>query len=111
MKKWLICLVSADGSGDWRLEPPAWRLTFRPERASKLRQLDLLDYYLQRLDTFSPPLKSTPLISKITAELKDVRQKLAADQPLSQADVAAIQSSAHSLVTLIEEDAATASVR
>ena len=84
---------------------------FSPERASKLRQLDLLDYYLQRLDTFSTPLKSTPLISKIIAELKDVRQKLAADQPPSQADVAAIRNSAHSLVSLIEEDAATASVR
>jgi hypothetical protein len=84
---------------------------FSPERASKLRQLDLLDYYLQRLDTFSPSLKSTPLISKITSNLNDVRQKLAADQPLSQADVAAIQNTAHSLVTLIEEDAATASAR
>ena len=28
---------------------------FSPERAFKLRQLDLLDYYLQRLDTFSLP--------------------------------------------------------
>lgn len=83
---------------------------FTPERASRLRQLDLLDYYLQRLDTFSPPLKSTPLISKITSELKDVRQKLGADQPLSQGDVSAIQNAAHNLVTLIEEDAATASV-
>ena len=43
---------------------------FSPERASQLRQLDLLDYYLQRLDTFSPPLKSTPLISKITCGTK-----------------------------------------
>jgi hypothetical protein len=40
-----------------------------------------------------------------------VRQKLAADQPLSQADVSAIQNIAHNLVTLIEEDASTASVR
>jgi hypothetical protein len=81
---------------------------FSPERASKLRQLDLLDYYLQRLDTFAPPLKSTPLISKITSDLKDVRQKLAADQPLAQADVSAIQNTAHNLITLIEEDTATA---
>jgi hypothetical protein len=84
---------------------------FSPERASNLRRLDLLDYYLQRLATFSPSLKSTPLISKITSDLNEVRQKLAADQPLSQADVSAIQNIAHNLVTLIEEDASTASVR
>jgi hypothetical protein len=83
---------------------------FSQERASKLRQLDLLDYYLQRLDTLSPPLKSTPLISKITTELKGVRQKLTADQPLSQADAFAIQNTAHNLVMLIEDEAATASV-
>jgi hypothetical protein len=84
---------------------------FSPERASKLRRLDLLDYYLQRLDTFSPSLKSTPLISKITSDLNDVRQKLGADQPLSQEDVSAIQNIAHNLVALIEEDASTASAR
>jgi hypothetical protein len=82
---------------------------FSPERASKLRRLDLLDYYLQRLDTLSPSLKSTPLISKITSDLNDVRQKLGADQPLSQEDVSAIQNIAHNLVALIEEDASTAS--
>src|ERR1700759_1588508 len=50
---------------------------FTPERVSKLRQLDLLDYYLERLDTLSAPLKSTPLISQIVSGLKEVRQKLA----------------------------------
>jgi hypothetical protein len=84
---------------------------FSPERAVKLRRLDLLDYYLERLDTFSPSLKSTPLISKITSDLNDVRQKFVADQPLSLTDVSAIQNTAHNLVTLIEEDAATASAK
>ena len=84
---------------------------FSPERAVKLRRLDLLDYYLQRLETFSPSLKSTSLISKITSNLNDVRQKFVADQPLSQADVSAIQNTAHNLVTLIEEDAARASTQ
>jgi hypothetical protein len=77
---------------------------FSPERAAKLRRLDLLDYYLQRLDTFSPPLKSSPLIAVIISDLKEVRQKLAADLPLSQANVSAIQNTAHDLVTLIEQD-------
>ena len=84
---------------------------FSLERALKLRRLDLLDYYLQRLETFSPSLKSMPLISKITSDLNDVRQKFVADQPLSQADVSAIQNTAHNLVTLIEEDAARAAAQ
>ena len=84
---------------------------FSPDRALKLRRLDLLDYYLQRLETFSPSLKSMPLISKITSDLNDVRQKFVADQPPSQADVSAIQNTAHNLVTLIEEDAARASTQ
>jgi hypothetical protein len=82
--------------------------SFSPERASNLRRLDLLDYYLQRLATFSPSLKSSPLISKIISDLNDVRQKLAANQPLSQADVSAIQSTAHGLVALIEQDSLSA---
>ena len=84
---------------------------FSPERAFKLRRLDLLDYYLQRLETFSPSLKSTPLISKITSDLNGVRQKFVADQPLSRADVSAIRNTAHNLVMLIEEDAATAAAQ
>jgi hypothetical protein len=84
---------------------------FSPERAFKLRRLDLLDYYLQRLESFSPSLTSTPLISKITSDLTEVRQRFVADQPLSQADVSAIRNTAHNLVTLIEEDAATATAQ
>jgi hypothetical protein len=81
---------------------------FSPERASKLRQLDLLDYYLQRLDTLSTPLKSMLLISQITSGLKDVRQKLADSQSVSQEVVSAIQTTAHNLVALIESDASGA---
>jgi hypothetical protein len=84
---------------------------FSPERVSNLRRLDLLDYYIQRLASLSPSLRSTPLIAKIASDLSDVRQKLAADQPLSQTDVSAIQSTAHNLIILIEADAATASVQ
>ena len=75
---------------------------FSPERASKLRQLDLLDYYLQRLDTLSTPLKSTPLISQIISGLKEVRQKLADNSAVSEQDVLGIQTTARNLVALIE---------
>jgi hypothetical protein len=77
---------------------------FSPERVSKLRQLDLLDYYLQRLDTLSTPLKSTPLISQITSGLRDVRQKLADTRAVSPEDVSGIRTTAHDLVALIEGD-------
>jgi hypothetical protein len=81
---------------------------FSPERASKLRQLDLLDYYLQRLETLSTPLKSTPLISQIISGLKEVRQKLAGVPAVSQEDVLGIQTTARNLVALIEGVPSTA---
>jgi len=85
---------------------------FSAERASKLRQLDLLDYYLQRLDTLSTPLKSMALIAQIISGLKEVRQKLAETAPVSQEDVAGIQTTARNLVALIEGGTpATAAIR
>jgi len=74
-----------------------------PERVAKLRQTELLDYFLQQLDTLSPPLKSTPLISGITTALEQVRQKLAVQLPLSKEDVSSIRDTAHDLVALIDE--------
>lgn len=82
---------------------------FSSERALKLRQLDLLDYYLERLDTLSAPLKSTPLISQIISGLKEVRQKLADNPAVSQEDVSSIQTTARNLVALIESGPSTAS--
>jgi hypothetical protein len=81
---------------------------FTPERVSKLRQLDLLDYYLERLDTLPVPLKSTPLISQIVSGLKEVRQKLADTATVSQEDVLNVQTTAHNLIALIEDDTAAA---
>ncbi len=81
---------------------------FSPERAAKLGELDLLDYYLQRLDTLSTPLKSLPLIAEITAGLKQVRQKLADSQAISQEDAATIQTIARNLIASIEGDGANA---
>jgi hypothetical protein len=76
---------------------------FTPERVSKLRQMDLLDYYLQRLDILSPPLKSTPLISTIISALKEVHQKLAGTKNLSKEDASGIRDTARGLVALIDE--------
>jgi hypothetical protein len=85
---------------------------FSADRASKLRQLDLLDYYLERLDTLSTPLKSMALIAQIISGLKEVRQKLSETSPVSQEDVVGIQTTARNLVALIEGGTpATAAIR
>jgi len=85
---------------------------FSTERVSKLRQLDLLDYYLQRLETLSTPLKSTALISQIISGLKEVRQKLTATPSVSKEDVSDIQKTARNLVALIEgSPPSTAAIR
>jgi len=75
---------------------------FSAKRATLLGQLDLLDYYLQRLDTLSPSLKSTPLISQIIESLREIRQKLARSSAITQADAQDIQNTAQHLVVLIE---------
>jgi hypothetical protein len=75
---------------------------FSAQRAALLGQLDLLDYYIQRLDTLSPPLKSTPLISQIIESLREIRQKLTGSSAITQADAEDIQSAAQHLVVLIE---------
>jgi hypothetical protein len=74
-----------------------------PERVAKLRQMDLLEYFLQRLDTLSPPLKSTPLISRIIDALKDLHEKLASKEALSKEDASGIRDTAHDLVALIDQ--------
>jgi hypothetical protein len=74
-----------------------------PERVAKLRQMDLLDYFLQRLDTLSPQLKSTPLIPKIIVALKELHEKLASRELLSKEDASGIRDTAHGLVALIDQ--------
>jgi len=81
---------------------------FSPQRASILGQLDLLDYYLQRLDTLAPELKSMPLITQIIESLKEFRQKLAQSSAITQVDAAAIQTTARNLIALIEGDTPSA---
>src|SRR5258708_17683345 len=43
--------------------------TFSPERAERLRNRELLNYYLDRLDSLAPRFKKNELIQKITAGL------------------------------------------
>jgi Rps23 Pro-64 3,4-dihydroxylase Tpa1-like proline 4-hydroxylase len=73
------------------------------ERAKTLRNLELLDYYLDRLNTLSPRLKRSELVQKITAQLETVRTIFNDNEVLSPPQVNSIQAAATSMVDLIEK--------
>jgi hypothetical protein len=76
---------------------------YSPERAKTLRNIELLDYYLDRLNTLSPRLKRSELIQKITAQLQTVRTTFKDSEVLSAPQVNSIQANARSMVDLIEK--------
>jgi hypothetical protein len=76
---------------------------YSPERAKTLRNIELLDYYLDRLNTLSPRLKRSELVQKITAQLETVRTTFKESEVLSPAQVSSIQAAATSMVDLIEK--------
>jgi hypothetical protein len=76
---------------------------YSPERAKTLRNIELLDYYLDRLNTLSPRLKRSELVQKITAQLETVRTTFKESEVLSPAQVSSIQATATSMVDLIEK--------
>jgi hypothetical protein len=76
---------------------------YSPERAKTLRNLELLDYYLDRLNTLSPRLKRSELVQKITAQLETVRTIFKDNEVLSPPQVNSIQAAATSMVDLIEK--------
>ena len=76
---------------------------YSPERAKTLRNLELLDYYLDRLNTLSPRLKRSELVQKITAQLETVRTIFNDNEVLSPPQVNSIQAAATSMVDLIEK--------
>ena len=60
-------------------------------RADALRNLDTMDYFIDRLDTLHPKLKATDLVTAITSRLKTARQIVALaveqDRALTKSDV------------------------
>jgi hypothetical protein len=76
---------------------------YSPERAKTLRSVELLDYYLDRLNTLSPRLKRSELVQKITAQLETVRTTFKESEVLSPSQVNSIQATATSMVDLIEK--------
>ncbi len=46
---------------------------YTPQRAAALMKPDVMDYFLERLDTLNPRLKKTELVTVITSDLKTIR--------------------------------------
>ena len=76
---------------------------YSPERAKKLHNLELLDYYIDRLNTLSPRLKRSELIQKITVQLQAMRSIFKDNEVLSQTQVNSLQTAATTMVDLIEK--------
>jgi hypothetical protein len=76
---------------------------YSPDRAKTLRNIELLDYYLDRLNTLSPRLKRSELVQKITTQLEIVQTTFKESEVLSPAQVNSIQATATSMVDLIEK--------
>lgn len=62
---------------------------YNPERAEELKNLEIIDYFIDRLDTLHPTIKKADLIVTISSRLKTMRYIIAQsyETPLSQADV------------------------
>jgi hypothetical protein len=77
--------------------------TFSPERAELLRNRELLNYYLDRLDSLAPRFKKNELIQKITAGLQSVQQSWNEAENFGPSQVARIYETARDLVNQIEQ--------
>ncbi len=78
--------------------------TYSAERAEKLRKLDLLDYYLDRLSTLGPRSKKRPLVQSLTSGLENARQLLGQNGPVTIETAAKLRDLARALVDLIEKE-------
>jgi hypothetical protein len=62
---------------------------YTPQRAEGLKRLDVMSYFIDRLDTLNPRLKQTPLVALLLSKLKTVYSidSKAGERPPSQSEV------------------------
>ncbi|MEO8204555.1 MAG: hypothetical protein ABI615_00135 [Chthoniobacterales bacterium] len=62
---------------------------YTPKKGEILKNTDILDYFIDRLDTLHPKLKSTQFVTEISSRLKTIRKMAdeAKDRPLSRSEV------------------------
>jgi hypothetical protein len=75
---------------------------YTPERAAKIQQSDLLDYFQDRLSTMSPRAKKLPLIQKITAGIRTIQDVLNQSKIPSQESVKTIRDEARKMAVAID---------
>ena len=64
---------------------------YTPQRAEGLKRLDVMNYFIDRLDSLNPRLKQTPLVSQLITSLKKIYRlaSKAESRPPSEAGVGA----------------------
>jgi hypothetical protein len=62
---------------------------YTPQRAEGLKKLDVMSYFIDRLDTLNPRLKQTPLVALLLSKLKTIYSisSAAGERPPSQSEV------------------------
>ncbi len=78
---------------------------YTPERARRLIQPELLDYFLDRVSTLNPNLKKTQLGQKLGSNLEEVKRIVtkAVDEPVDKDEVKRIRDLSRELNKLIAE--------
>jgi hypothetical protein len=96
------------GLGGWlrglEIGAAAVESDFTPERVAKLRQLDVLDYFVDRLETLAPVLKGTTVIGSMISGLKEIQARLAPENVLSADDAIIIEKTARNLIDYIDSE-------
>jgi len=66
---------------------------YTPQRADGLKRLDVMSYFIDRLDTLNPRIKRTPLVALLTSKLKTIYSitSKAENRPPSQSEVKDMQ--------------------
>lgn len=75
---------------------------YTPQRAAGLKRLDVMSYFVDRLDTLNPRLKQTPLMAKLLGNLKTIyaiASKSGEDRPPSQSEVREMRTLADEMVS------------
>ena len=79
---------------------------YTPERARRLVQPELLDYFLERVSTLNPNFKKTKLAQALDKNLQEVKRIISkpADAPLEKEDVKQVRNLAAELNKMISTD-------
>jgi hypothetical protein len=76
---------------------------YTPERAGRLVQPELLDYFIDRVSTLNPNLKQSPLVQTIAKDLKEVKRIISkpAGAPVAESDAKQINDLAREMNRMI----------